>query len=456
MYAKIVAVVLSMFLSALAYGQTSYSYVDPCTGTTRTINFPSTGIVVTYYGEIRVFQPSDFYNGTFENWAQGVYGSFGGSNPCASVVGLPTGINIAQGTTINLLGIVNSLDAISGIASSTTGAANVSVPDQNNTSSNGSAQPNSNVSGNTGNSGSSQAGGGTSNSQSSSTQGGNNQGSAGNSQSQNGQGSGAGGRQSGSGTGQGEQANQESSGGKTDVAGSSVKSAETSSSDESGGGSGPSARGGLRPNIVANSDLAAFNYKNSEVNYGGKFTGGYTAVRWDGARSYGIVADYTTALRGPNISGFYAFLRDKRIDIVSGGVTVGFDTKFTIYGTLSAGQMWNLTKDKKAKALYMATVSAGKVFNENFLGTAVIAGGMYDWKITKGLDMKIMGLYVYAPYVVYYTDILLKSPHVILPIVGTNIGITKKFKININTGGAFAVNEKALNYTVMIGTRLLL
>jgi len=70
--------------------------------------------------------------------------------------------------------------------------------------------------------------------------------------------------------------------------------------------------------------------------------------------------------------------------------------------------------------------------------------------------MKIMGLYVYAPYVVYYTDILLKSPHVILPIVGTNIGITKKFKININTGGAFAVNEKALNYTVMIGTRLLL
>jgi len=368
MYAKIVTVVLSLFLSVLAYGQTSYSYVDPCTGTTRTINFPSTGIVVTYYGEIRAFQPADFYNGTFENWAQGVYGSFGGSNPCASVVGLPTGINIAQGTTINLLGIVNSLDAISGIASSTAGAANVSVPDQNNTYSNGSTQPNSNVSGNTGNGGSSQEGGGTSNSGSSSTQGGNNQGSAGNSQSQNGQGSGAGGRQSGSGTGQGEQTNQESGGGKTDVAGSSVKSTESSSSEGSGGAK-PSARGGLRPNIVANSDLAAFNYQNSEVNYGGKFTGGYTAVRWDGARSYGIVADYTTALRGPNISGFYAFLHEKRIDIVSGAITVGFDAKFTIYGTLSAGQMWNLTKDKKAKALYMATVSAGKVFNENFLGT---------------------------------------------------------------------------------------
>ena len=70
--------------------------------------------------------------------------------------------------------------------------------------------------------------------------------------------------------------------------------------------------------------------------------------------------------------------------------------------------------------------------------------------------MKVMGLYVYAPYVVYYTDILLKSPHVILPVVGTNIGITKKFKININVGGAYAINEDVLNYTVMMGSRLAL
>jgi hypothetical protein len=67
-----------------------------------------------------------------------------------------------------------------------------------------------------------------------------------------------------------------------------------------------------------------------------------------------------------------------------------------------------------------------------------------------------MGLYVYAPYVSYYNDILLKSPHVVLPIIGTNIGITKKFKININGGGAWAIQENALNYTVMMGTRFLL
>jgi hypothetical protein len=63
---------------------------------------------------------------------------------------------------------------------------------------------------------------------------------------------------------------------------------------------------------------------------------------------------------------------------------------------------------------------------------------------------------VYAPYVSYYNDVLLKSPHVVLPIMGTNIGITKRFKLNINAGGAWAINESTLNYTIMLGTRMLL
>jgi len=168
------------------------------------------------------------------------------------------------------------------------------------------------------------------------------------------------------------------------------------------------------------------------------------------------LVDYTTALRGPNISGFYAFINKRRIDLISTSLTIGFDAKPTVYGTLALGQMWDLDKKKKAKALYMLTASAGSVYGEPFVGTAAIAGAMYDLKIGKRLDIKLMGLYVYAPYVSYYNDILLKSPHVVLPIIGTNIGITKKFKLNINGGGAWAIQENALNYTVMMGTRFLL
>ena len=91
-----------------------------------------------------------------------------------------------------------------------------------------------------------------------------------------------------------------------------------------------------------------------------------------------------------------------------------------------------------------------------FVGTAAIAGTMWDLKLGKRVDLKLMGLYVYAPFVSYYNDILLKSPHVVLPIAGMNLKVTKKFKININAGGAWAIKQNTLNYTVMMGTRLLL
>jgi hypothetical protein len=179
-------------------------------------------------------------------------------------------------------------------------------------------------------------------------------------------------------------------------------------------------------------------------------------MRWDGARSWGINADYTTALRGPNVTAYYAFMKKKRIDLISVTATVGFEANPTAYGTFAFGQMWSLNRPKNLKAVYMLTGSYGQVHGSPFIGTAAIAGGMYDFKITDRLDIKVLMLYVYAPYVSYYNDILLKSPHVVLPIIGTNVNLTKRFKLNINSGGAWALNENALNYTIMLGTRLLL
>jgi hypothetical protein len=244
--------------------------------------------------------------------------------------------------------------------------------------------------------------------------------------------------------------NQSSNGGsgKVNVVGNSINSIQSVGSSSS--------KNGNRPNILASSDFVGFNFKNSDVNYGGKISGGYTSMRWDGLRSSGLLIDYTSAIKGPNISGFYAFIHKRRIDVISTSLTMGFDTRTSIYGTLALGQMWKFKKPKDLKFVYMVTSSLGSVYQKQFFGTAFIAGGMYDWKLNKRFDVKLMGLYVYAPYVKYYNDILLKSPHVILPIVGTNIAITKRFKFNINIGGAYAIKENVLNYTVMCGTRLLL
>jgi len=551
MYVKTISTILFILaFSIIGYGQTfSYSYTDPCTGSTKSIQVPSNGITVNYYGEIQTFQPADFYSGAFETWTQNVYDNYGGNNPCATIVGLSSSINIAQNTAINFIGIVNSLSALSDMASSA-GSTNIlsgvgsvqnssgnggNKKDKNNSKSqqinnNGSASSNNggqtsqgvagnstqssgqgntssqnqgtnngngsnnnggsntggnnNTGGNPANSGNTQSSGQTSNPAGSQTagqtsnpaggqtsnpagggassQGGtgtesqpSSQGGTSNTSSNNTNGSGGSTEGSnGNGSSTPTTENPAESGGKTNIVGGSVASVQNST--DNGGSGAPSNKNGNRPTILASSDFVGFNFRDSDVTAGGKVTGGYTSMRWDGARSWGINADYTTAIRGPNITGFYAFIKKKRIDLISGTVTLGFDRRSSLYGTLALGQMWNLGKKGKFKAVYMLTGSYGNVYGEEFIGTAAIVGTMYDFKISKRIDIKLLGLYVYAPYVSYYNDILLKSPHVVLPIVGTNVSLTKRFKLNVNCGGAWALNENALNYTIMLGTRMLL
>ena len=217
----------------------------------------------------------------------------------------------------------------------------------------------------------------------------------------------------------------------------------------------PTSKEGGKPTVVASADFVGFNFKNSDVKVGAKATGGYTAMRWDGKRSYGVLGDYTSALKGPNITSFYAWVKPKSIILTSATLTIGFEGNRSLYGTMAAGQMFTFQKPKSLKLLYMGTVSYGNVYRESFLGTALIAGAMYDMKVGKRFDIKLMNLLVYAPYVSYYNDVVLKSPYVMLPSIGTNVRITKKFKFNINAGGAWDLKTSALNYTVTCGTRMI-
>ena len=218
----------------------------------------------------------------------------------------------------------------------------------------------------------------------------------------------------------------------------------------------PTSKEGGKPTVVGSADFIGFNFKNSEVRTGAKATGGYTSMRWDGKRSYGALVDYTSALKGPNITTFYAWIRPKSIILASGTLTIGFEGNKSLYGTFAAGQMFNLKKPKNLKLLYMGTVSYGSVYRESFLGTALIVGAMYDFRVGKRFDIKLMNLFVYAPYVSYYNDVVLKSPYVMLPSIGTNIKISKKFKFNINGGGAWDLKTSALNYTITCGTRFVI
>ena len=240
---------------------------------------------------------------------------------------------------------------------------------------------------------------------------------------------------------------------------------ETTPQEEQGGGQTNITQGatktvnqnkeGGKPTVIASSDFVGFSFKNSEVSTGLKLTGGYHNMRWDGQTARGGLVDYVSAQKGPNITGYHAWVNKKSLALLSGTLSLGFEGRGSIYGTLAGGQMFMFPKVPGFKAVYMGTVSYGQVYKTQFLGTAMIAGGMYDLKFGKRIDVKLMGLFVYSPYVSYYNDLVLKSPYVVLPSIGTNINITKRFKFNINAGGAWAIKVNTLNYTVTCGTRLL-
>jgi hypothetical protein len=487
----LISLFFTFFIGFLGYAQTyNYTYSDPCTGNIKTIVVPINGqVTVGYYGYTNNFSASDFTDGTFEAWTTNIFALYGQDSPCSQIVGIGTVVTVTQNTTFTVLGILNSLTTIADVAAS--GTSNILGGSINSISgSSGGNDSNNNKNENNGNNGN-----GNSNNSSTTGNSGNNSGTNNQTQQETNQGgtetsssstSGTteessnpstsistegGSGETGSSSGSSETPNGQTSTGQSQEnqsQGSSTETTQTTSTEEGEGKTNitagattttknaPSKSEGGKPSVVASSDFVGFNFKNSEVNYGAKATGGYTALRWDGQRSWGALADYTSALKGPNITGFYAWIKPKSVTLLSGTATIGFDGNKSLYGTIAGGQMFTFQKVPKLKVVYMGTVSYGHIFREQFIGTAVIAGAMYDMKIGKRIDIKLMNLFVYAPYVSYYNDIVLASPYVMLPSIGTNIGITKRFKFNINGGGAWDLKTAALNYTITCGTRMLI
>lgn len=540
--------ILLLLLSNLAIAQTfSYSYIDPCNGKTYKLDIPygQNQIAVTYYGQVKSFTADDFNNGAFDSWASGVFNQYQNTSPCGGI-GTAVTISQSQSTALTIVGIMNSLSALSDMANSG-GSGNIlaaagsmnkakeSKKNKNNSTSGGSTTNGTTVGNSTGGSGANTNGtatsGGSTTNGNSTTTGDQNQGNGssntpGNSPTtgdnksttpnqgsgSNASGSGTTGGQNGTTTGtqnntttgnnqssqptvngtspsttpnSGSPAGGSTNSGSTTNGGSSTSGGSTASSgsgtkvsgegttEKPADGTTPpdgekksDAMGGTvnavravnknggKPSILLSSDLVGFQFKDNEITSGTKINSGYTSMRYDGLRTHGFLVDYTSSIRGPNVTAFYAWIKPKAITLLSNTFTVGRIGSGSVYNTIAFGQMRNLPY--KIKAVYMVTFSGGQIYKESYYGSAGIVGFNRDFKINKRLDIKAMALFVYAPFVRYYQDEVLKSPYVVLPIIGTNIGVTKKFKINVNFGGAYSMGDNVLNYTVMMGTRLAL
>jgi len=402
---KYILTILLVIVGLASYSQSfNYAYYDPCDGNLKTVAVPlgQNQIAVTYFNQVKSFDLIDLTNGVFDTWVKNTYNTYRTTSPCAGV-GITNVITQSQGTTITLTGIINTV-------------ANLSFPSPNAPDPNEPpATPDIDLSGDIGD------GGGT------------------------------GGDISGS----------DAAGGGSDVmsgTSNSIKSSDGGGS--SSGGSKNSSnnnksnnqkQNALKPTVIGSSDLVA--YSNTDNSRGGKISGGYTSTRWDGLRTNGILFDYSTQIQGPNITGFYGWIGKKRTTLLSNTVSIGFEGKGSLYNSVAFGQVVNWAG---LKLVYMASASYGHIYKQKLIGTSLIAGAMYDFKIAKVIGVKLTSLLVYSPYMQYYNDLLLKSPFVILPSIGTNVSITKNFKINLNLGGAYQVGSGTLNYSFIIGSRIAL
>ena len=509
-FISLLFVLFSFFkLNAQTY---NYSYTDPCTGNIKNLIVPINGsVTVGYYGFVENFTQQQFTDGTFETWANQVFSQYDGS-PCSEIVGLGGQINIAQDVTLNTVGLLNSLsslmdlsngatDFLSGSLAAASNSSNTNngnkkngkgsqngsgnnTTNTNNSTTNNTQNVNNGTSNTTegsqttsgtnetssnGGNGTTNQNGGTQNptpTGGTTTEGGSNE--NGNQQAQSPINQNQNGNENNNNPNNSSNVGQSGntgSGGNVEGSNQQEVNGNTTTPEESGGGQTNITQGatktinqnkeGGKPTVIASSDFVGFNFQNSEVRTGLKLTGGYHNMRWDGETARGGLVDYVSAQQGPNLTGYHAWINKKSMALLSGTLSLGFEGRGSVYGTIAGGQMLMFPKIPSLKVIYMGTVSYGQVYKTEFLGTAIIAGGMYDLRFGKRIDMKIMGLFVYSPYISYYNDLLLKSPYVVIPSLGTNINITKRFKFNINAGGAWAIKENALNYTVTCGTRLL-
>ena len=404
---KYLLTILLVVVGLAGYSQSfNYAYYDPCDGNLKKVAVPlgQNQIAVTYFNQVKSFDLIDLTNGVFDSWVLSTYNTYKTTSPCAGV-GITNIITQSQGTTVTLTGIVNTISNLSFPSPNT--------PDPNEPA----ATPDIDLGGDTGG----DMGGGI-----------------------------------------GDNTGSDAAGGGSDVMSGTSNSIKSS---DGGGGSGGGSKSSsssnkstsnqkqnaLKPTVVGSSDLVA--YSNTDNSKGGKISGGYTSTRWDGLRTSGCLFDYSTQIQGPNITGFYGWIGKKRTTLLSNTISIGFEGKGSLYNSVAFGQVVNWAG---IKLVYMASGSYGHIYKQKLIGTSVIVGAMYDFKIAKVIGVKLTNLLVYSPYMQYYNDLLLQSPLVLLPSIGTNVSLTKNFKINLNLGGAYQVGTGALNYSFIVGSRIAL
>lgn len=255
---KLILLFLFMVGGLTLWGQSTYTYIDPCTGVPVTIPLQQGGVTMSYGGQVQFFTYAQLQSGAYESWVAGINASFPpGTDPCAGQGEEVTNnfnTNLGSNTAATITGIVSmaaSLGSSMSGAASTAGGISSSAgsgmstgggsSNNDNNDNGGSSNGSNNNSGGSSSSSGTNSGG---NSSGSSSSGGSNGSSSGSSSNggNSGNGGSSGGSSGSSGGGGSTGGNGGSSGGSSGGSGGSG-GGSTGGSGGSGGGGGGSEPG---------------------------------------------------------------------------------------------------------------------------------------------------------------------------------------------------------------------
>jgi hypothetical protein len=486
--------IVSLFITTSVFGQQgfTYSYVDPCSKTVKTI-FIQAGqsVTINYLGFLGTFSQSDFQNGVFDNWVNTV-SQQATNQPCDELLtATQTGHN--QIITQN---IISTLTSITASATMSTNSLASSVSNTTTSSSNsGGGRRNRNSTNNQQNNGN----GTTNNSQgstsnSSSTQsGGSNQGGNQSSSSTNGNG----GNQEGGTTGQSNNVSQGGGGSSEQSVNSSAQNSSNNGSNsgkndpnttnndpktpggqgttdgttkqsESGGGQGgttasvsnvssatSSKSGGSKVrvgSIIGTGDLVVLK-SNEDGSNQFKGTMSVTKSNTNNTFAKGVLLNFTTSINNTNITLYGARSNAKKTNTIIFANSSMIDFKRNIFNTTT---VMDSKRFGKVNMMGGLNFTIGGLAGKPFTNLSAVGGGFVPFTANKKISGNILLLGVYSPFTKFYDGKWWDSGLLIVPFSSWDYTISKSFKYNVSFSGTYEVKGSILNYQVLTGAKILL
>ena len=486
--------IVSLFITTSVFGQQgfTYSYVDPCSKTVKTI-FIQAGqsITINYLGFLGTFSQSDFQNGVFDNWVNTV-SQQATNQPCDELL---TATQTGQNQIITQ-NIISTLTSITASATMSTNSLASSVSNTTTSSSNsGGGRRNRNSTNNQQNNGN----GTTNNSQgstsnSSSTQsGGSNQGGNQSSSSTNGNG----GNQEGGTTGQSNNVSQGGGGSSEQSVNSSAQNPSnygsnsgkndpntgnndpktpggqgttdgTTKQSESGGGQGgttasvsnvssatSSKSGGSRVrvgSIIGTGDLVVLR-SNEDGSNQFKGTMSVTKSNTNNTFAKGVLLNFTTSINNTNVTLYGARSNAKKTNTFIFANSSMIDFKRNIFNTTT---VMDSKRFGKVNMMGGLNFTIGGLAGKPFTNLSAVGGGFVPFTANKKISGNILLLGVYSPFTKFYDGKWWDSGLLIVPFSSWDYTISKSFKYNVSFSGTYEVKGSILNYQVLTGAKILL